>query len=154
MTSQFDPSLFLDATTTEANTRRNPIPAGTDVTATIGDLKPREWKKKDDPSKGGIALDVPLEIDLTAYPDLKAVVGADKVTLTDSIMLDLTEAGAIDNSPGKNSKLRRYREALGMNVPGQPFSPRAMTGRLIKVKIKHRTYEGELYDEVDSIAKA
>jgi hypothetical protein len=100
-----------------------------------------------------VAVDVPLEIDLSAYPDLAAKVGVPKVTLNDSIMLDTTESGGIDNSPGKNGKLRRYREALGMNTPGQPFSFRAMQGRTIKVKIKHRTYEGELYDEVDSVAK-
>lgn len=153
MTSSFDPTAFLDATTTEASTRRQPIPAGSDVTAIIGEPKSRAWTSKDQ-TKSGIAIDVPLLVDLSAYPDLQSAVGVDKVTLQDSIMLDLTEAGAIDFGAGKNSKLRRYREALGMNVPGQPFSIRAMQGRTIKVKVKHRIYEGEAYDEVDSVAKA
>lgn len=151
--STFDPSTFLDATITEANTKRSPIPAGVDVAAVIGEPKSRSWNSKDG-TKSGIAIDVPLEIDLTAYPDLQKAVGIPKVTISDSIMLDLTESGGIDNAPGKNGKLRRYREALGMNNPGQPFSFRMMQGRMLKVKIKHRTYEGELYDEVDSVAKA
>ena len=152
--SNFDPSAFLDATTTEANVKRSPIPAGTDVIAVIGEPKARTWTGKTDPTKSGIVVDVPLEIDLTAYPELAAFVGLPKVTLTDGLMLDTTESGGIDNSPGKNGKLRRYREALGLNEPGQPFSFRMMQGRMIKVKIKHRTYEGEIYDEVDSVAKA
>lgn len=152
--SNFDPTTFLDATITEANVKRSPIPAGSDVIAVIGEPKARTWVGRADPTKSGVAVDVPLEIDLTAYPELQKQVGVPKVTLTDSIMLDTTESGAIDNSPGKNGKLRRYREALGMNVAGQAFSFRLMQGRMIKVKIKHRTYEGELYDEVDSVAKA
>jgi len=152
--SNFDPSAFLDSTTTEANSKRGPIPAGADVTAVIGEPKARTWTGKSDPTKGGIVVDVPLEIDLSAYPELQSVVGLPKVTLTDGIMLDTTPNGGIDNAPGKNGKLRRYREALGLNEAGQPFSFRMMQGRMIKVKIKHRTYEGEIYDEVDSVAKA
>lgn len=154
MISNFDPSAFLDAQITEASVRRNPIPAGSDVIAVIGEPKARSWTGKNDPTKSGVVVDVPLEIDLSMFPELAAQVGVPKVTLTDGIMLDTTESGGIDNSPGKNGKLRRYREALGMNNPGEPFSFRAMQGRLIKVKIKHRVYEGELYDEVDSVAKA
>jgi hypothetical protein len=154
MSSNFDPSAFLDATISEPTTKRNPIPAGLDVTAIIGEPKARSWVGKADPTKSGIVIDVPLEIDLTAYPGLEEQVGSKKVTLTDGIMLDTTAAGGIDNSPGKNGKLRRYREALGMNEAGQPFSMRAMQGRLIKVKISHRTYEGEIFDQVEAVAKA
>jgi hypothetical protein len=151
--SNFDPASFMDATVTEAMTKRPPIPAGRDVIGIIGEPKIRTWQGKKDPTQSGIAADIPIEIDLTAYPDLHKIVGADKVTLVDSIMLDTTEGGMIDTAPGKNGKLRRYREALGMNSPGTPFSFRAMQGRQIKAKIKHETYEGELYDKVDAVAK-
>lgn len=150
--SNFDPSTFLDATITEASTKRSPLPAGRDFTAIVGEVKARTWQGKADPTKSGIVMDVPLEIDLSAYPDVQ--IGASKVTLTDGIMLDLTESGMIDTSPGKNGKLRRYREALNMNKPGEPFSFRAMQGRTIKVKISHRTYEGDIFDQVESVAKA
>lgn len=150
--SNFDPASFLDATISEPTTRRNPLPAGRDFVGVIGEPTTRTWQGKADPTKSGVVVDVPIEIDMSAYPDVK--IGATKVMLKDGIMLDLTSDGAIDNSPGKNGKLRRYREALGMNEAGKPFSFRAIQGRQIKVKIKHRTYEGEMFDEVDSVAKA
>ena len=152
MTSIIDPSAFLDATITEPSTKRLPLPAGRDFVAIVGEVKARTWQGKSDPTKSGVVMDVPLEVDLSAYSDVQ--IGATKVTLTDGIMLDLTEAGMIDNSPGKNGKLRRYREALNMNKPGDAFSFRAMQGRTIKVKISHRTYEGDIFDQVDSVAKA
>ena len=152
MTSIFDPSAFLDATITEPSTKRSPLPAGRDFVGIIGEVKARTWQGKADPTKSGVVMDIPLEIDLSAYPDVQ--IGATKVTLTDGIMLDTTESGMIDTSPGKNGKLRRYREALGMNKAGEPFSFRAMQGRVVKVKISHRTYEGDIFDQVDSVAKA
>lgn len=151
----FDPASFLSVTLTESLTKRPPLPAGQDFTGTIGDVKSRAWQGKKDPTQSGIAVDVPIRIDLSAYPDVqKAMGGIDGVTLTDGIMLDLTEGGMIDTSPGKNGKLRRYREALDMNKPGDTFSFLAMPGRLIKVKIKHEVYEGDVYDRIDGVAKA
>jgi hypothetical protein len=155
--SNFDPSAFLDATTTEALTRRPPIPAGVVLQGIITDAVARSWtsNKPEAKVKAGIAVDLKIEIDLNSYPDVKAAVGVDKVTMTPGIMLDMKDDGkSIDWSTGKNGNLRRYREALGMNNPGEPFSIRQMVGRPILVKIKHRTYEGEFYDEVDSVAKA
>lgn len=156
--STFDPSAFLDATTTEALTRRPPIPAGVVLQGIITGAEARSWSsnKPEAKVKSGIAVDLKIEIDLNSYPDVKAAVGGvDKVTMTPGIMLDMKEDGkSIDWSTGKNGNLRRYREALGMNNPGEPFSIRQMVGRAILVKIKHRTYEGEFYDEVDSVAKA
>lgn len=152
MSSNFDPASFLDATISEPTTKRNPLPAGQDFVGTIGEPKSRTWQGKKDPTQSGVVIDVPIEVDMSAYPNVK--VGATKVTLVDGIMLNLTDDGAIDNSPGKNGKLRRYREALGMNEAGTPFSFRAIQGRQIRVKIKHEVYEGETYDRVDSVAKA
>lgn len=153
--SVFDPSAFLDATTTEAATRRPPLPAGAEFIGTVGEPKPRTWQGKKDPSQSGIALDVPVEIDLSAYPDVQTQLGGvEKVTLIGGIMLDMTpDKKSIDFSPGKNGTLRRWREALNMNLPGEAFSFRMMQGRLIRVKVKHEPYEGELYDKIDSVAR-
>lgn len=151
--SKFDSTNFLDATITETLTKRSPVPVG-DYTATITEVTSRAWQGKKDPTQSGIAVDVLIAIDLTAYPDVQKLVGIDKVTLKDGIMLDITEGGMIDTSPGKNGKLRRYREALDMNKAGDSFSFRAMPGRLIKVKVKHEIYEGDTYDRVDGVAKA
>lgn len=153
--SQFDPSTFLDATTTEALARRPPLPAASVYVGTIVDLASRSWTSQKETAKvkAGIAVDLKIEIDLTAYPEAQKLVGVDKVTLNDGIMLDMNSGGMIDWSIGKNGKLRRYREALGMNEAGQTFSIRQMQGRQIRVKIKHRPYEGEMFEEVESVAK-
>jgi hypothetical protein len=153
--STFNPEAFLDATITEPSTKRPPLPAGRDFVGIIGETKSRSWQGKKDPTQSGIVIDVPVTIDLTAYPDLgEAYKGAKQVVLTDGIMLDLTEGGSIDNGPGKNGKLRRYREALNMNKAGDAFSFRAMSGRQIKVKVSHREYGGELFDQIESVARA
>ena len=155
--STFDPNAFLDATTTEALVKRPPIPVGTVLQGIITDAVARSWTSQKETAKvkAGIAVDLKIEINLNAYPDVKAIVGADTVVMTPGIMLDMKEDGkSIDWSVGKNGNLRRYREALDMNKPGEPFSIRQMVGRALLVKIKHRTYEGEFYDEVDSVAKA
>jgi hypothetical protein len=152
MTSSFNPEQFLDATITEPTTKRPPLPAGQEFVGIIGDVKARTWQGKKDPTQSGVVMDVSIEFDLTARPDLKFP--TPKVTLTDGIMLDLTEGGMIDNAPGKNGKLRRYRDALNMNKPGDAFSFRAMQGRMIRARISHREYGGDLFDQIDSVAKA
>lgn len=151
----FDPMAFLDAATSEAFTKRPPLPVG-DYIATVGELAPRsgEIKKGDRKGEQYQALNVPLEISLDQYPEAKNALGGavDKVTVYHMVMLDVKN-GSLDNSPGKNNNLRRYREALDLNTPGQPFAPRMMQGRPIRVKIKHDIYEGELQERVDSISK-
>ena len=154
--SDFDPATFLDATTTEALVKRPPIPANSVLVGTITEITSRAWtsNKPDAKVKSGTAIDLKVEVDLTSYPEIHKIVGADKVILTPGIMIDAKEDGrSIDWGPGKNGALRRYREALDMNKPGEPFSIRQMQGRQLLVKIKHREYQGEFYDEVDSVAK-
>lgn len=149
--SQFDPALFLDATTTEALVKRPPLPVG-DYTAVIGELKTREWVGQTDPTKSGIAVDVPLTIDVPF--ETQQALGLDMPTLQvkDSLMLDLTPQGTIDWSIGKNGRLRKYREATGQNQKGVPFSMRQLTGNVVLVKLAHRDYKGELFEEVAGVA--
>lgn len=154
--SLFTPETFLDATTTEESVKRPPMPAGRDLTSTLKNVKARSWQGKQDPTKSGIAVDVQHEFDLTAYPDVRQIVGLDKVTINDSIMLDLTEAGAIDYSPGKNGRLRQYRDATGTNVAGQPFSIRMLEGRVVRARIKHvpnKDVPGDVFDNIEAVAK-
>lgn len=155
MTSQslFDPQSYLSATINEPTTRRPPIPAGLILPGIITAVTARPWQGKKDSTKSGIAMDVAIEVDVSSVPQLSGS-GFTSVKLTDGIMLDLTESDMIDNSAGKNGKMRRYREALNMNKPGEAFSFQAMVGRPIKVKVKHEEYEGELLDKVDSVVRA
>lgn len=154
MTTTFDPAAFLDFTTTEESVKRPPLPID-DYTAVIGDLTTRSWVSPKDPTKSGIAIDVPLVIDVPG--DLVESLGLRESTLTvkDSIMLDLTESGSIDMGPGKNGRLRKYREATNNNKAGQPFNARMLSGQVVTVKIGHREYpegSGDLFEQVVGIA--
>ncbi len=151
--SNFDPEKFIDSTITEPSTRRPPLPIG-DYVGVVGKPEVREQPGKQDPTKVYIIADVPVMIDASAYPNLGPAFEGAKIQLSDSLFLDLNEGGQIDTTPGKNSKLRRYRDALDMNKPGVPFSFRAMEGKMIKVKVSHREYEGERYDQIEAVAKA
>lgn len=152
--SNFDPALFLDATISEPSVRRPPLPAGREIIGVIGEVKSRSWRGREDPTKSGISIDVPVKLDLTPHPDLIQLLGGiTELTLTDGIMLDTTPQGGIDMAPGKNPKIRRYREALDMNKPGDVWSPRMMQGRMIKVKIGHRIVDRETYDQIEGVVK-
>lgn len=153
-TSAFDPTLFMDATTTEALVKRPPLPIGSEWIGTITDLEvvPWESKKVDAKVKSGVKFAVKIELDSASQPQLKDLTGAEKIILEDGIMLE-TNATGIDWSQGKNGRLRSYREALGMNNPGQPFSPRMMVMRQLRVKISHREYQGEFFDQIASVSK-
>ncbi len=150
--SQFDPASFLDATITEPTVKRPPLPVG-DYTAVIGEVTARAWQGKADPSKSGIAWDVPLTLEVPA--EIQADLGMTQATITlkDSIMIDLTAGGTIDNGIGKNGGLRRYREACDLNKPGDSFSARAMTGRVVKVKITHEIYQDAPVERVAGVTR-
>jgi hypothetical protein len=151
--SLFDPQSFLDSATTEQSTRRPPLPAGLLIPATISDVTARNWSSnKGGVSRSGVAFDVKLALQVPQ--DLVAKGQPETVTLSDSVMLDLTDGGSIDYSPGRNNRLRLYREAAGCNTPGSTFTPRMLVGRNVMVKIGHRPYQDELYEEVAGISKA
>lgn len=154
--SAFDPNIFLGATLTEANIKRPPIPAGLDFIGTIGEPKLRQTEGKKESVIGQTFtwLDLPIELDLSTKPDVVQHVGQDKITLTWSTRLDVTEQGGFDMSSGKNNGLRQLREALDMNKPGQPFSLAMVQGRMVRCKIKNDPYEGEVYDKIGGLARA
>lgn len=153
-TSPFDPSLFLDASTTEASLRRPPLPVG-EYQGVLGEPKFRQTEGKQEKNLGQTYtwIDIPVTIDLNQYPDLKTEIGVDQVTLTYSGRVDVSESGGIDYGKGKSQGLRQIREATGLNAAGQPFSPRQLQGRVVRVKTKHEPYQGDLMDKVDSVAK-
>lgn len=151
--SMFNPDTFLDATIEAPTEKRPPLPAG-DYTAVIGEVKSRAWQGKKDPTKSGIAWDIPLTLEIPADVQTQLGLQQPTITLTDSIMLDLTDACTIDNSPGKNRGLRNYREALDMNKAGDVFSARKMTGQAVRVKVKHELYEDQIMERVGGVTRA
>jgi hypothetical protein len=153
--SGFDPNTFLGATLTEANTRRPPIPGGLSFPGTLGTPVSRttEGKKESNLGKVYTFVDIPVEVDLTTNPSVRDLVGQDKVNLRYSFSLDISSSGVLDMAPGKNNGLRQLREALNMNTQGQPFNLMMVPGRQLLCKIGNRPYQGEVYDEIDSIAR-
>ena len=146
----FDPNTFLNTTFEETNdTVSIPVPAG-EYLAIADKVEIKPWSKKDG-SASGIRLDIVWEIQ---DENVKALLGRDVVKCNQQQMLDLTEAGNLDFGKGKNVGLGRIREALGLNVPGQPFAFPMIQGRLAKVAVSHRTYEGEIFAEIKKIAAA
>ncbi len=148
--TMFSPEQFLDMQITEANdTKVIPVPAG-EYLAVVKEVKIRTWTSKKDPSMSGLTLDLQWTID---DANVKALLGRDEVNVKQGIMLDTTEAGGLDVGKGRNIGLGRVREATGLNSPGQPFSVTMLTGRMAKVKVKHRVDGENIYAEVDAVTK-
>lgn len=146
----FSPEQFLDMQVTESNdTKTIPVPVG-EYTAVIEEVKVRQWQSKKDPSMSGLTLDVKWSIDDSA---VKELLGRDKVTVNQGIMLDLTDSGGLDMGKGRNIGLGRLREALGLNAPGQPFSFMMLSGRVGKVSVSHRIDGENIFAEVKGVAK-
>lgn len=148
--SAFDPDLFLAQTVEQANdTKVVPCPAG-EFMGIVKDFKARQWTSKKDPSVSGVALDITWSVD---DQGVKTLLDRDEVTVKQGIMLDMTEQGGLDMGKGKNVGLGRLREALGLNVPGQPFSFPMLAGRIAKLTVSHRVDGEDVYAEVKMVAK-
>jgi len=154
--SLFDPQAFLDAQITEVNEKRPPLPVENPASsdglylATIGEVSTKDGEKD---GKPWLSMMVPLKIDVPQQLQ-DSMKMPPQVTLTDRAFIDLTDQGLIDNSPGKNRGQKKYRDATGQNVPGQPFSWRSLAGRVVKVKVDHEMWEGAPVERVGNVIKA
>lgn len=157
MTSAFDPNVFLDAQQTEVNEKRPPIPTDNPddpnglYTAVIGEIKTDTGVigKGDNAGKPWVSMVIPLKLQLP--PAVQGLGLPPEFQLTDRAFLDLTPQGGVDNSKGKNRAQRLYREATGLNVPGEPFAWRMLTGKVVKVKIVHELYNEAITEKVATI---
>lgn len=158
--SQFDPSIFLDAQVTDVNEKRALIPVDNPDTsdgcymAVIGEIKTDAGtiSKGERAGQPWCSMVIPLKLQMG--PALQALGLPPEFQLTDRAFLDLTPQGSLDNGKGKNNAQRKYREATGTNVPGQPFAWRMLTGRAVKVKVVHELYEGNIVEKVGQILPA
>lgn len=147
--SNFDPTTFLDATITGANsTSQEPVPEG-EYQAMIEKIDVKSWASKDGTS-AGLKLELVWEIMDDA---VKAVLDRTKVTSRQSIMLDLNDDGSIAMGKGKNANVGRLREAVNLNDPKKPFSWGMLVGQMAKVGVKHRVYNDDIFDEVKAVAR-
>lgn len=145
----FDPATFLNQTVEGSNdTTIIPIPVG-EYPAIAEKVDVKTWQSRDG-SSSGLKLEIVWDIQDDA---VKQLTGRETVRSRQQQMLDLTDSGALDMGKGKNVGLGRLREALDMNDPSQPFSFGAMQGRMAKVKVSHRIYEDNIFDEIKAVAK-
>jgi hypothetical protein len=115
----------------------------------------RQTEGKQEKNQGVIYtwVDIPVELDLTQKPEIRTLVGQDKVTLTHSFRLDISATGqGLDMAPGKNNGLRQLRDALDMNKPGEPFQLLTVEGRPVMANIKNEPYQGDVFDKIAAIA--
>lgn len=157
MTSAFDPSVFLDAQITEANEKRPPLPAENPATpdglylAVVGEVKTAAGtiEKGDRAGQPWVSMIVPLRIQVPA--EVQALGINPELTLSDRVFLDLTPQGSLDNSKGKNRGQRNYREATGLNKPGEVFAWKMLQGRTVRVKLSHELYDGAVQERVAGV---
>jgi hypothetical protein len=149
----FDAEAFQNAIFTEANsTTMVPWPAGTYV-GTIKKAEVRSGtvqKQGNNYGKPWAGLSVQVEVDKSFLPE-----GASPVA-SGMVMLDLTDAGGLDTSKGRNIGLGRLREAAGLNSPGQAFQFGMLEGKTVKVSTGHRVDQNDpniQYTEVKAFAK-
>lgn len=154
--SGFDPKSFLQMQMDQANsTVRIPVPAGEHL-AVISAVDCSKWTSKDG-SKSGLRLDLKFSID---DANVKALLGRDKVELQQGVMLDLTEAGSLDFSKGRNVQLGRLRDAAGLNEAGKPFSFPMLDGKVVKIVVGHTPSDrpgaqpGDVFENVNAYVKA
>ncbi len=160
MTSAFDPKAFLDASTTEINEKRDPIPtenpdaADGMYLAVIGEIDTQDGTvgKGERTGQPWVSMVIPLKLQLGSQAQAKGLPA--EFQLTDRVFLDLTPNGGLDNSKGKNRGQRVYRDATGMNKPGEPFAWRMLQGKMVKVKVAHELYEGNIVEKVAMILPA
>jgi hypothetical protein len=153
-TSAFDPSVFLDAQISEVNEKRPTLPVENPSAedglylAVIGEIKTDAGTigKGDKIGQPWVSMLVPCRIQIS--PELQSLGLPPELTITDRVFLDLTPEGSIDNSKGKNRQQKNYREATDLNSPGQVFAWRMLTGKVVKVKVAHELYEGNIQERI------
>ena len=96
-----------------------------------------------------ISMVVPLKLQLGSA--VQALGLPAEFQLTDRAFLDLTPQGGMDNSKGKNNQQRKYRDAAGLNKPGEAFAWRMLTGRVVKVKVAHELYLENIVEKVAQV---
>ncbi len=149
--STFDPESFLDATLPGANsTKREIVPMGV-YKASIGKLEVKGGnitKEGDNYGKPWRALNIQWLIE--GQP-INSVMEQTKVVVYDSVFLDLDDDGQLSMGKGKNVKLGKLREAIGLN--NGPAQFRAFEGRPATINVIHEPYKDEMQAKVSSYAR-
>lgn len=146
----FDPDKFL-AFETEAPNSTSIIPCP--IGEWLGVVhKPVEFREIVSQKTGLTYTTLRVEF-AVSDPAVVNLTQRDPTIVRYDTFLDLLENGNLDMSQGKNTGLGRLREAAGMNQPGTKFSFPALTGKMMKVRVKHRVDGDNVFDEVSAVAR-
>lgn len=144
----FNPDELLTSVFEGANsTSSAPIPEG-EYNATCSKVEIRSWQSKTDPNKGGYILSTTWEIN----DDISESTGRDRNSARYEIFLDITPEGKLDMGRGKNTRLGKLREAVGLNQPGQSFSFTMIEGQSANIYVAHRISGEDVYAEIKSVS--
>lgn len=147
--STFSPESFMNSQFTDANeTTFKAVPEG-EYQAVINKVEAATWQSKDG-TKSGLKLDLDWIVD---DESVRQSTGMAEPHVKQSIMLDLTESGALAVGTNKNVNLGRLREAVGQNASGRPWSPPMLQGQVARISVKHRLWEDQTFAEVKGVAK-
>jgi hypothetical protein len=142
--STFNPDTFMNTEITDASATSFPTVPESEYIAFVKEIKPRST------DSGKAILDLTWSIDDAA---VEAATGMKNPTVRQSIFLDITESGGLDNGKGKNVALGRVREALNQNQAGKPWAPGMLIGGVAKITVKHRMVDDNVYTDVKGVGK-
>lgn len=153
----FNPELFLNMQTDQANSTEFVLVPPGEYTAVIGPITPDSFKSFDikrGERAGEKAYRLDLKLDINDDTGaLRELLGRPP-TVTAGIMLDIGKDGSLEFGKGRNVQLGRLREAVNQNATGRPWSFGMLSGQVVKIVVKHGTYDGKTVVNVDSFGKA
>lgn len=159
MSSVFDPTnILLNTETTEQFTRAPALPIGQYQAVTGAEFKVEEREGKNGTF---YILKFPVYIDgASPTPDgktVKEITGMDRFTIRADGFVDLLEdKSGWDFGVGKNGFLRKLREVLGQDTPGNPWKLSMLAGQGIKVLVGQRPDKNDptvQYNEISGYVK-
>jgi len=153
----FNPELFLNMTTEDANSTEYVLLPPGEYVAVIGPISPDSFKSFDikrGDRAGEKAYRLDLKLDINDETGALAELLGRKPSITTGIMLDVKPDGSLEFGKGRNVQLGRLRDAVGQNSTGRPWSFGHLSGQVVKIVVKHGSYDGKTTVNVDSFGKA
>jgi|3_EtaG_2_1085321.scaffolds.fasta_scaffold07868_3 hypothetical protein len=128
-----------------------PVPASTDGYNGIVKKVALRDGVSDKNGEQWIALDITWIVDDAG---VREEMEREEVTLRDSMFLNFTDDGRLDNGKGKNVPLNRLREATGLADPDLAFRFSMLEGKVARIFVVHKTNKntGAPQAEINKVA--
>ena len=146
--STFDPDLFMSQDTEEEmETKYTPIPDDDYISIIDEKIDLKEVN-------GTPVIDLYHIVD---DPELAEKLAMERISVRQSIFLDVDGAGNLAIGPNKNVKLGKLREALGQNVAGQSWNINMLKGAgPLRIKVGTKPDKNDstiIYNEVKATSR-